>query len=265
MGVKNWVLFYSFCVFFQPIHADTTQNLLQLHNKYRELKGVPPLCVSPKLTHAAESFCHYMADTDDFAHRSRNGNNVVNRAEQSGYQWKSLGENIGVGYQQESKVMNAWINSPTHEINIKNPVFTQVGFARCQAVENKPYWVALFGASTTEPCMATDSAMTATDGHEAVSCKAINLQQQTIDGDSLAVILEKMQPSDQHTEDAAHNKFSITHNITYQRLPESNQSIQYYQLFNEQKLCFKRLNTNTWRCKTKQDTIGVARCMRVSF
>lgn len=125
--------------------------LLKLHNQYRAYKHVPALCLSSKLLETAHRFCKYMVDTQDFAHHSKNGDNQIIRANQSGYQWISLGENIGVSYNNELSVMMAWINSPSHEMNIKNSIFNQAGFAQCG---NRPmYWVALFGRSNTEPCV----------------------------------------------------------------------------------------------------------------
>ena len=137
------------------INGEANETLLNLHNRYRLEKGVPAVFLSSKLLDTANQFCRYMANTDDFAHRSRNGSRLVSRVEQSGYQWSSLGENIGTGYKNELRVMIAWINSPSHEINIRNPIFTQVGFAQCHRPENPNYWVAVFGTSTTELCIST--------------------------------------------------------------------------------------------------------------
>ncbi|MEY3996130.1 MAG: hypothetical protein RL344_473 [Pseudomonadota bacterium] len=141
-------------------HSNAEKNqtldiLLNLHNRYRVERGAATLCLSSKLLDTANKFCRYMANTDDFAHRSRDGSRLVSRVEQSGYQWSSLGENIGTGYKNELGVMIAWINSPSHEINIRNPIFTQVGFARCNRPERPNYWVAVFGTSTTESCIGS--------------------------------------------------------------------------------------------------------------
>ncbi|MEN9911704.1 MAG: hypothetical protein RI956_148 [Pseudomonadota bacterium] len=135
------------------INVEVNETLLNLHNRYRFEKGASTLCLSSKLLDTANKFCRYISNTDDFAHHSRNGNHLVSRVEQSGYQWSSLGENIGTGYKDELRVMIAWINSPSHEINIRNPIFTQVGFAQCNRPDKPNYWVAVFGTSSTESCI----------------------------------------------------------------------------------------------------------------
>lgn len=160
-NVKTLVVISLFSVSLR-VNADTSINaktnetqdtLLNLHNIYRFEKGVPAVCLSSKLLDTASKFCRYLSNTDDFAHHSRNGSHLVSRVEQSGYQWSSLGENIGTGYKNELRVMIGWINSPSHEVNISNPIFTQVGFARCNRPDKPNYWVAVFGTSSTESCI----------------------------------------------------------------------------------------------------------------
>ncbi|MDH3238519.1 MAG: CAP domain-containing protein, partial [Deltaproteobacteria bacterium] len=66
------------------------------------------------------------------------------RITRQGYQWWTYGENIAVGYQTVSAVMQAWLDSEGHCRNIMNPAFAEIGaaFAEGQSLGNPaaPYW-----------------------------------------------------------------------------------------------------------------------------
>ncbi len=79
-----------------------------------------------------------------FSHISPNGSNPLTRITNSGYIWKTFGENIFMaqGFNpSEKEVIEAWKNSPTHCENIMNPNFKEMGIGT-----NENYWTQVFAS-----------------------------------------------------------------------------------------------------------------------
>lgn len=162
---KNIKIFSAMVGLFwaNTVFAETdAQALLRLHNNYRQQQGSQVLCLNQKLLTAAQNFCQYMASTGDFNHNSANGSTPKSRLDAVGYKYYTYGENIAYGQQSADSVMNAWINSPGHQRNIVNPNFKEAGFAKCGSAQ-RPYWVAIFGASNATACIANNGAATPTN------------------------------------------------------------------------------------------------------
>jgi uncharacterized protein YkwD len=143
-------LFLFFPVF---TYAETdAEDLLKLHNSYRQKIAIPSLCLNYKLMTAAEKFCQYMEETNDFNHVSRNGSTPEKRLEEVGYSWKSYGENIAFGQSNTNEVMAAWIGSTGHRENIIEPNFEEAGFAHCGLMDHS-FWVSIFGSTDRKNCI----------------------------------------------------------------------------------------------------------------
>lgn len=94
---------------------------LQLHNNTRKQRGVPVLCVHPKLQKAARAHSRDMLQRQYFAH-----GNTGARLKRHGYNWRTYGENIG--YNSSPAAMHkAWMNSSGHRSNILNRNFREIG------------------------------------------------------------------------------------------------------------------------------------------
>jgi uncharacterized protein YkwD len=46
---------------------------------------------------------------------------------QAGYTWSTWGENIGAGYASPAAVVNGWLASDGHCVNLMNPTFQELG------------------------------------------------------------------------------------------------------------------------------------------
>lgn len=88
-----------------------------------------------------------MARQRYFSHRGKDGREVGARAEQAGYRWRRVGENIAAGQETPEQVVQGWLDSPGHCANIMSPDFTEmgagyaVGAARDTA---RAYWTQVF-------------------------------------------------------------------------------------------------------------------------
>ncbi len=94
-----------------------------------------------KLELAAYKHSSEMYRSSNFTHVSADGSNGGVRLDAVGYTWTAYGENIGMGYQNENQVVDAWIKSPTHCKNMMNKDYKEMGVAKVGS-----YWTQDFGS-----------------------------------------------------------------------------------------------------------------------
>jgi uncharacterized protein YkwD len=61
---------------------------------------------------------------------------ISGRISQTGYDWGRVAENIAYGQTNLRQVIEGWMESPSHCINIMNPDFRDLGVAK-----KGKYWV----------------------------------------------------------------------------------------------------------------------------
>ncbi len=82
------------------------------------------------LAKAALDHSNDMQQNNYFSHQGKNGSSFSERAEDAGFEGFPTGENIAAGHDSEEAVMEGWINSEGHCVNIMNSNATHVGVAR---------------------------------------------------------------------------------------------------------------------------------------
>lgn len=106
-----------------------------------------PLAWNAALADAARAHSADMANNNYFAHAARDGDRAGERAQQAGYRWKRVGENIAAGQDSADSAVNGWLSSPGHCANLMDPQFTEMGAA--YAINKKSdlliYWTQVFG------------------------------------------------------------------------------------------------------------------------
>jgi uncharacterized protein YkwD len=111
-----------------------------------EFQPAPPLKLSAMLNQAALIHSQDMADKNYFEHVGSDGSKVADRVTRVGYRWRMAGENIAIGVQTPEAVVQGWLDSPGHCVNIMTPGFTEMGIGF--AVERKSaagiYWTQVF-------------------------------------------------------------------------------------------------------------------------
>jgi uncharacterized protein YkwD len=107
----------------------------------------PPLKLSAMLSQAALIHSQDMAKNDFFEHRGSDGSMVGERASRVGYRWRGVAENIAIGAETPEIVVDGWLNSPGHCVNIMSPDYTEMGIAYVTEPKSKPgiYWTQVFG------------------------------------------------------------------------------------------------------------------------
>jgi uncharacterized protein YkwD len=106
-------------------------------------KPSKPLVWNDLLSIASDIHANDMALHDFFAHNSPTTGSLRERIHSTGFQYEEAGENLAGGQTSIAKVVNDWLQSPSHCANMLNPEFKVMG-ASCKrntAAYYKNYWV----------------------------------------------------------------------------------------------------------------------------
>ena len=115
---------------------DSVHKLLKLHNTQRELKGRVGFTLDSGLCEYAQKHAEWMAKHHSMTHS--NISVLVNR-------YGFVAENIAWNQRTEEEVVNAWMNSEGHRINIMNRNYTKIGFG-IVIKNNEIWWCTNFGS-----------------------------------------------------------------------------------------------------------------------
>ncbi|MBL7142056.1 MAG: hypothetical protein ISS83_00070 [Candidatus Pacebacteria bacterium] len=121
-----FILSFPGTVFFADI---TKSSLIQMTNNARQSSGLTPVTENAVLDNAAFLKAKDMLDKGYFAHYSPTGVTPWHWVSLAGYNYKSAGENLAVGFYESGQVHQAWMNSPGHAKNILNPNYKEMGIA----------------------------------------------------------------------------------------------------------------------------------------
>ncbi|MGB9743348.1 MAG: CAP domain-containing protein [Minisyncoccales bacterium] len=119
-------LYFPNTVFFADI---TKIDLINLANNTRAYFKLTPLKENPLLNEAAYLKAKDMLEKGYFAHYSPEGLSPWYWLQKIGYQYRSAGENLAIGFVDSEQVHQAWLNSPSHKQNIINPKYQEIGIA----------------------------------------------------------------------------------------------------------------------------------------
>jgi Cysteine-rich secretory protein family len=109
----------------------------------------PAVVWNAKLADAAARHSRSMASESFFDHVDPRGKNVANRANDSGYRYRVVSENIAAGQENLAEAMMEWIASRGHCENLLDPRVTEFGLARVDspnpADPYTTYWTLVMG------------------------------------------------------------------------------------------------------------------------
>ena len=113
----------------------------------RSFPNVAPLKLSPILSRAALAHAQDMSAHQRFEHRGSDGSMPAERALRAGYNWLAVGENIAEGAANAEVVVQGWLQSPGHCVNIMSPQYREMGLAYFTDFAHKGdiYWAQTFG------------------------------------------------------------------------------------------------------------------------
>ena len=96
------------------------------------------------LANAALDHSNDMEQNDYFSHTGLDGSSFSDRVARTDYSGNASGENIAWGYPNEGAVIQGWMESQGHCINIMNSNITEIGIARS---DGGRYWTMVTGRS----------------------------------------------------------------------------------------------------------------------
>jgi uncharacterized protein YkwD len=135
--------------------AEIGRRALQLVNAARAqqrkcgrntFQAVPPLKLNPALERAALAHAKDMANHSLFEHRGFDGSQPADRVTRTGYEWRTVGENIAAGAPDIDSVVQGWLQSPGHCSNIMGAQYREMGVAYFVNPKSKAdiYWAQVF-------------------------------------------------------------------------------------------------------------------------
>jgi uncharacterized protein YkwD len=105
----------------------TEKKLVELTNKERKKAGLKPLKPNPVLFAIARAHSANMAKQGKMEHKL-DGKEVDSRADDAGYDFASIAENLARGEEAEPKeVMKGWMKSKGHRENMLKAKFEEIG------------------------------------------------------------------------------------------------------------------------------------------
>ena len=120
----SFLAFFPESVFFADI---TKSSLIEMTNQEREKLGIGILKENSKLDEAALLKAQDILDNDYFDHYSPQGISPWYWFQQVGYNYKTAGENLAVGFLDSKEVYDAWLDSFSHKENLLNPNYNEIG------------------------------------------------------------------------------------------------------------------------------------------
>ncbi len=125
--------------------SDYEREVVRLVNIERNNRGLSSLTISDKLSKAAD--VRAVELVDKFSHERPNGTKPWTAADEAGYKYSTIAENIAAGYSSPQEVVDGWMNSDGHRKNILNSRFTQIGVGCFEKADSeyRTHWVQLFG------------------------------------------------------------------------------------------------------------------------
>lgn len=98
-------------------------------NARRAAYGLGPLALEPRLSSAAGDRAEDMFARRYFDHAGPDGRSPFLTVTANGYRYRTVGENLAVGYRGARAVVDGWMRSPGHRANILGRDYRDVGIA----------------------------------------------------------------------------------------------------------------------------------------
>ena len=129
------------------------QQLLADTNVQRQEAGLGPLTLNETLSVAAANKAADMFAKDYWAHNSPTGTTPWDFITGAGYHYSVAGENLAKNFSDSQGVVDAWMASPSHRVNLLKSSYRDIGFAVVNGTlngEETTLVVQMFGTTPAE-------------------------------------------------------------------------------------------------------------------
>lgn len=165
----------------------SVNGIISLINIERSTNNMQVLTENEQLNSAAQLKLQDMFANQYFAHTSINGFGPSHWAEQAGYDYIVIGENLALGnYANDNELVQAWMASEGHRENILNPRFHDIGVAiGTGTFEGRVTWLAVqvFGKPAAS-CPTVDATL---KNRITKQEQQLNIWQQALDAAKKAI------------------------------------------------------------------------------
>jgi len=96
-------------------------------NEHRIEMGCDPLRWNPRAADVATAHSRDMVERGFFAHANPEGQGPADRLSAAGIDYRSVAENIAMGFPTGASVLQAWLGSSGHRANIERCALTEHG------------------------------------------------------------------------------------------------------------------------------------------
>jgi uncharacterized protein YkwD len=114
-------------------------------NAERESRGLAPMRYDERLALAAQRHSQDQARQGRMSHTGSDGSTLAGRIDDVGYLWRSVAENVAVGYPDVESVMAGWLASDGHRRNILS-ANVDLGVGLAFGTDGQPYWTQVFAS-----------------------------------------------------------------------------------------------------------------------
>ena len=123
----------------------SVEAIIDATNQERIQNGLQPLKTNSALEQSAKVKTQDMITNQYFEHTSPDGKTVADLANEAGYDYVVIGENLALGdFTNAQDLLNAWMNSPGHRANILNPAYQDIGVYAAQGTyQGQTVWFAV--------------------------------------------------------------------------------------------------------------------------
>lgn len=123
---------------------EAAEAVASLVNAARRDAGLSELELDADLCAAAQARAQEIAQS--FSHTRPDGSSCFTILEEFGISYRAAGENIAMGQRTPEEVMDGWMNSSGHRVNILNGTFTSIGVGYYVDGAGAAHWVQIFQA-----------------------------------------------------------------------------------------------------------------------
>ena len=126
------------------VDATSGQSFANMLNNVRSVNSAGAVVYDARLGVAAQRHANDMLANPGIEHVGSDGSTIGTRANDAGYNYRNLAENIARGYSDEEAVLRGWINSPLHQANNINPIYEDFALAKAGSGSSQT-WVLMLG------------------------------------------------------------------------------------------------------------------------
>lgn len=138
----------------------TNEGVIRYTNKNRVENGLKPLSENLTLDKIAKARAEDMFAKQYFAHVAPDGGKAETLANNFGYEYITIGENIAMGnFDGDEDLVTSWMNSPGHRENILKNKYTEIGVSEIFGTyDGQKLWMAVQIFGTPQSACPTVSA-----------------------------------------------------------------------------------------------------------